>query len=188
LVRSFICVEITAPSTVKNILTTIDTIKSYRSIRTVKPNQLHITLKFLGELPDEKVSEIKDKLQEIEFKSFNLYLEGVGTFPNLNYMRVLWIGIKEGAQQLKDLASLVDSKTHECGIAKEKRAFSPHLTIARIKKLNVNDKNNLKNFVLQNRELSFGDQSISELLLKKSTLTPQGPIYEILSSLVLRDH
>ncbi|MHA1973608.1 MAG: RNA 2',3'-cyclic phosphodiesterase [Candidatus Hodarchaeales archaeon] len=187
MVRSFICVEITNPTTTKNINDVIAKLQ-FKSVRTVKPNQLHITLKFLGELTEKKISQVKDKLQEIDFNSFNLHLTGIGTFPNVNYMRVLWIGVKEGAQQLKDLASLVDSKTHECGITKEKRAFSPHLTIARIKKLNINDKNSLKSFVLENHELDIGDQHIGELILKKSTLTPNGPIYENLLSRVLRDH
>ena len=177
MVRSFICVEINKSEVVSKIEELISKIK-FNGVRPVKSNQLHLTLKFLGEVTDAQLGAIKQVIQTIEFPSFDISLEGMGCFPNLNYIRVAWIGMKEGSENLKQLAELVEGKLNPIGFPREKRRFSPHLTLARIKKLRNSDKKQLTTIIQNSKTIHIGVQLIDELILKKSTLTPKGAIYE----------
>jgi len=185
MVRSFICVEINNSEVVSHIQKSISKIK-FDGVKPVKSNQLHLTLKFLGEVPESQIGPIKQAIQTIEFPSFNISLHGLGCFPNLNYIRVVWIGIKEGNDNLKQLAQFVEEKLNPIGFPREKRPFSPHLTLARIKKLRNPDKKQLTAIIQDSKTIPIGVQLIKELILKKSTLTPKGPIYEDLLVVPLR--
>lgn len=177
MVRSFICVEINDSDVVNQIEEILTKIR-FSGVRTVKSFQLHLTLKFLGEIPESRISTIKKEIQTINIPPFEISLQEMGCFPNLNYIRVVWIGIKEGSNNLKQLAHMIEEKLNPIGFPKEKRGFSPHLTLARIKKLQTADKKKLTTIIQESKEKSFGIQLIEELILKKSTLTPKGPIYE----------
>jgi RNA 2',3'-cyclic 3'-phosphodiesterase len=99
--------------------------------RWARPEGLHVTLKFIGEVSDAKVREIKSALAGVKAAPFELKFENVGFFPSPRSPRVFWIGV-EGAQALPQLAAAIDDATHAHGIAKEDRAYSPHLTLARL--------------------------------------------------------
>jgi 2'-5' RNA ligase len=177
MVRSFICVEINNTEVVRQIEEQIKKTR-FEGVRPVKSNQLHLTLKFLGEVQESRIASIKQAIQSIDFPSFNISLEGIGCFPNLNYIRVVWIGIREGSDNLKQLANMIEEKLNPIGFPREKRGFSPHLTLARIKKLRNADKKQLTAIIQDSKAISIGVQLIDEFILKKSTLTPKGPIYE----------
>jgi 2'-5' RNA ligase len=98
--------------------------------RWVRPESLHVTLKFIGEKPSEKVDEIKRALAVIRGEPFDLNFRGSGFFPTPKAARVFWIGIQSGAA-LAALAGGVDEATSSLGIPKEDHPFSPHLTLAR---------------------------------------------------------
>jgi RNA 2',3'-cyclic 3'-phosphodiesterase len=98
--------------------------------RWVRPESLHVTLKFIGEKPAEKVEEIKNSLTAIRAQAFDLSFRGFGFFPTPKAARVFWIGIAAG-DSLGRLASAVDAATVSLGIPKEEHPFSPHLTLAR---------------------------------------------------------
>jgi 2'-5' RNA ligase len=185
MVRSFICVEINNSEVVSRIEELTSKIK-FDGVRPVKSHQLHLTLKFLGEVPEAQIESIKQAIQTIEFSSFAISLEGMGCFPKLNYIRVVWIGIKEGSENLKQLAELVEEKLNLIGFPREKRRFSPHLTLGRIKKLRNADKKQLTTIIQNSKTIPIGDQMVDELILKKSTLTPKGAIYENLSVVTLK--
>ena len=185
MVRSFICVEINNSEVVSRIEELISKIK-FEGVRLVKSHQLHLTLKFLGEVSEAQIKSIKQAIQTIESSSFDISLEGIGCFPNLNYIRVVWIGIKEGSESLKHLAELVEEKLNPIGFPKEKRRFSPHLTLGRIKKLRNADKKQLTAIIQNSKTIPIGYQVIDELILKKSTLTPKGAIYENLLVIPLK--
>lgn len=177
MVRSFICVEINDSEVVNQIEEILTKIR-FSGVRTVKSFQLHLTLKFLGEIPESRISTIKKEIQTINIPPFEISLQEMGCFPNLNYIRVVWIGIKEGSNNLKQLAHMIEEKLNPIGFPKEKRGFSPHLTLARVKKLQNTDKKKLTTIIQESKEKSFGVQMIKEFILKKSTLKPKGPIYE----------
>src|ERR1700756_2725268 len=98
--------------------------------RWVKPESLHVTLKFIGEQPDSAVENIKQELASIAASTSEIHFSGYGFFPTAKSARVFWIGMDSGPQlaQLAQLAEMVDSKMALQGIPKENRPFSPHLT------------------------------------------------------------
>jgi RNA 2',3'-cyclic 3'-phosphodiesterase len=98
--------------------------------RWVRPESLHVTLKFIGEKPSEQVEEIKRALAAIRAQPFEMAFRGFGFFPTAKAARVFWIGISAG-DLLGQLASAVDAASASLGIPKEDHAFSPHLTMAR---------------------------------------------------------
>jgi 2'-5' RNA ligase len=98
--------------------------------RWARPEGLHVTLKFIGEVSDAKVPEIKSALAAVKAAPFAVKFENVGFFPSPKSPRVFWIGV-EGGSALGELAAAIDNATHAHGVAKEDRAYSPHLTLAR---------------------------------------------------------
>jgi RNA 2',3'-cyclic 3'-phosphodiesterase len=98
--------------------------------RWARPEGLHVTLKFIGEVSDANAQDIKSGLATLEAAPFQVDFENVGFFPTPKSPRVFWIGV-EGGAPLVELAAAIDNATHALGIAKEDRAFSPHLTLAR---------------------------------------------------------
>ena len=98
--------------------------------RWVRPESLHVTLKFIGEPPESAVDPIKHALSDIHGSAQEIHFRGYGFFPTAKSARVFWIGLEAGPQ-LAALASLIDDKMATLGIPKENRAYSPHLTLAR---------------------------------------------------------
>jgi 2'-5' RNA ligase len=98
--------------------------------RWVRPESIHVTLKFIGEKPAEAVEEIKRALSAVKAASFEIGFRGYGFFPTAKSARVFWVGI-EADSQLANLATAVDQATAALGIPKEEHAYSPHLTLAR---------------------------------------------------------
>jgi len=130
------------------------------------------------------VELIKSALAGISQKPFELELRGVGFFPAASLdkarnIRVIWVGMERGAEQLKALQEEVESEMHALGFPFEKR-FSAHVTLCRVKKP-LRPKNELRRVlkkIEELREVEAGKMLVDELKLKKSTLTPKGPIYE----------
>jgi RNA 2',3'-cyclic 3'-phosphodiesterase len=98
--------------------------------RWARTEGLHVTLKFIGEVSDAKVQEIKTALTAVKAVPFEVKFENVGFFPSPKSPRVFWIGV-EGGEALPQLAATIDGVTHGLGLAKEDRAYNPHLTLAR---------------------------------------------------------
>jgi RNA 2',3'-cyclic 3'-phosphodiesterase len=98
--------------------------------RWVRPESMHVTLKFIGEKPAEALQEIKRVVAEARSQAFEINFRGYGFFPTSKSARVFWVGIESGPQ-LASLAAAVDQATSALGIPKEEHAYSPHLTLAR---------------------------------------------------------
>src|SRR5579864_7512781 len=98
--------------------------------RWVRPESLHVTLKFIGEKPEAAVEQIKRELETVSSGAFEIQFSGYGFFPSPKSARVFWLGIASGPQ-LPSLAAIIDEKMAALGIPKEEHAFSPHLTLAR---------------------------------------------------------
>ncbi|RLG42822.1 MAG: RNA 2',3'-cyclic phosphodiesterase, partial [Thermoproteota archaeon] len=111
-------------------------------------------------------------------------LFGVGAFPSMSRPRVIWVGVEEGREELVRLMRWVDSRLRRLGFPREDREPHPHLTIARVKWLR--DRESLKRVLSSLLSTDFGEIEVREIRLKKSTLTPKGPIYETLASIPLR--
>jgi len=150
--------------------------KTGADLKLVDPENIHITLKFLGDTEETLISEIEKIMNNAvkETKPFNIQLKGTGVFPNQNYIKVVWVGIEHG-DPIASIANEIDEKLSKLGFKKEERAFSPHLTIARVKTSRNKDK--LLQTIEKYRDVEFSDIKVDLIKLKKSDLTPKGPIY-----------
>jgi 2'-5' RNA ligase len=164
--------------------------------RWVCPESLHITLKFIGEQPTERVEAIAARLLRVKSNAFEIRIGGYGFFPTAKAPRVFWIGI-DGGPRLAGLAEAVDAATAELGIPREDRAYSPHLTLARgggrsgSPKWRKGDGPNNTFAVLEKRlpamgELDFGTMMAHEFILYQSRLSPGGSKYTRLQRFPLR--
>jgi RNA 2',3'-cyclic 3'-phosphodiesterase len=155
--------------------------------RWVRPESLHVTLKFIGEQPPERVEAISERLRRVESGPFEIRTAGYGFFPTAKAPRVFWIGIEAGPQ-LAELAEEIDMAVAELGISREDRPFSPHLTLARAggrsgsPKWRKGDGPNTAFAVLEKRlaamgELDFGRMRAHEFILYQSQLSPGGSKY-----------
>jgi 2'-5' RNA ligase len=144
-------------------------------LRIVEPKNIHITIRFLGELDTKKLEAVKEVMEKLRFKSFEVELRGLGAFDSLNRIRVVWIGIGRGSKEASEIFEALEPKLRQLGLEPEVRGFSPHLTIARVRSPRRNEA--LKNLILRNSDRPFGAMRAEILRLKKSTLTPRGPIY-----------
>lgn len=168
--RAFVAVEITDNEILDSIRKVQDEIKI--AAKPVEVKNMHFTLLFLGEITEEMAGKVAEQLKTIEFSPFSISFEGVGAFPKPRFARVVWIGIKEGADELVRLAKTVEEKLASLGFSADK-PFKPHATIFRIKGRAEDVTGQLSNHFATN----FGVQPVSEIKLKRSILTPQGPIY-----------
>ena len=170
--RAFIAVEV--PEHIRNLVYEFIQSEAKRElpIKWVVFENLHITLKFLGEIDEKKRSETGSVIAQTgkKYSRFTVRLEGLGCFPNPRNPRVLWVGVKEGNTELCDIAGELEKQLASLGFKEEKR-FHPHLTIGRIKKFcKVDD--------ILAKHISTDEFGIDSLVLFKSTLKPDGPVYE----------
>ena len=154
-------------------------------VKWVRPEALHITLKFLGDVESGRIPEVGDAVDRAVSgkRAFDLSLEGTGCFPNLKRPAVLWIGVKEGAKEATDLASAAESALLELGFEREKRPFSPHLTMGRIR-----SPRNVTQMMKAAAEAGFASAPfrIDSVHLMKSDLQYTGAVYTSLRSLKLQ--
>ncbi len=149
----------------------------------VKKDNLHLTLKFLGEVPEKKIPAIKDALSKISSPLFELDISGVGTFPTPYSVRVLWFGAGKGAKEFIELQKKLDVEIAPLKFPPEK-SYVPHLTFARVKR--VLDKAKLRELIEHNHHtFDVGAFTASNFRLMKSALTPKGPEYDEVSSFKL---
>ena len=158
--------------------------KTGADVKLVDPKIVHITLKFLGDTEEnlvEKIEEImKNSVEEI--KPFEMQLIGTGVFPDQKYIRVAWIGIKNG-EQIGKIANKIEEQISKLGFEKENREFSAHLTIGRIR--SAKNKEKLLQVIEKYKDANFGSYKVDSIKLKKSELTPKGPIYTTLKEVKL---
>lgn len=184
--RAFVSVEIKESGILDGIRKIqaefADSLANPKSIRLVDAGILHFTLQFLGEIPDQAQMPIAKALSAITFEPFDLEVKGVGAFPNSTSPKVVWVGAntqarntknaKHGNAELANLAQSVTSVLNPLGYRRDK-PFKPHSTIFRVKMREQSITERLSRL----KDATFGTQTIDRLNLKKSQLTPKGPIY-----------
>jgi RNA 2',3'-cyclic 3'-phosphodiesterase len=140
--------------------------------RWARVEGLHVTLKFIGEVSDARVQEIKTALASIKHASFSVRFDGVGFFPNANAARVFWAGV-DGGKELPQLASSVDSALEKIGIAREDKSYHPHLTLARAGNHPLRELKTLA----ANPPAQFGEMTAREFFLYQSQPQKGGSRY-----------
>jgi len=139
---------------------------------TAKDN-FHLTLKFLGDVPEEKIEEIKKKLSEIKFKKFSAKIGKIGFFPNENFIKIIWVGFDSA--EVEKIQKMIEEKLKEFPSAFEK--FSSHITLVRVK--GTKKRKELKEHLdkINFRKLDF---EVGEFVLMKSEVRQEGPTYKVL--------
>jgi len=158
-------------------------------VKWVEPDNIHLTLKFLGEIKDSQLNKVSLILEELakDTPSFAVVICSIGAFPRITSPRVIWAGIDKGKEEVNDTAKRLEEKLSLIGIPKEERRFSSHITIGRTRSgLNLDKLAG----GLEKMSLLANDQrrefQASKITLFKSTLTPKGPIYAILKEANLK--
>ena len=149
------------------------------NMKLVEIENIHITLKFLGDIEDHQVDEVSQVIRDITFKPFEFTVEGVGVFPNLKRPTTIWAGISSGVGELADLFNKVNDGLAKLGFEKDRRRFHPHLTVARVR--SGQNKDRLVDELVGLEEMGFGKVQVDRIYLKKSVLTSKGPIYSTLA-------
>jgi len=191
-IRSFVAVEL--PNKVSQALATI--IADLRSsisdsqVKWVKPQNIHLTLKFLGDISTESIPSISESISAASagHPSFCLFLKDSGAFPNMRSPRVIWTGLDGDMERLRVLQHQIDKELHELGFPEEKKDYRAHLTLGRVRdRLPKKDIDSIAAALRSQKapeEIRF---NVTRLSLMKSTLTPQGPVYEVLRDFCLTE-
>jgi len=149
--------------------------KNLKGIKWVEYENLHITLKFLGDLDEGKVERVKKVIKKVSSDTDGFYVSGgsFGAFPTPHKARVLFFGIKEGKDHIYNLFEKLEQELGKIGFEREKKPYHPHITVGRGKR-QVFDVSEFLNLNATFR------QKVKSITLFKSTLTPKGPIYDVL--------
>ncbi|WP_436901122.1 RNA 2',3'-cyclic phosphodiesterase [Halovenus halobia] len=147
-------------------------------LRFTDPTQTHITLKFLGETDQERLDELTDAIEnavaDADTGPFEAEIGGLGVFPHLDYISVVWVGVREGSAKLAALHEAIEAQTTTLGFDPEDHEFTPHATLARMDHAGGKD---LVQDVVENRDPDLGTVAFEEIRLTESTLTEDGPEY-----------
>lgn len=147
----------------------------------VEPESLHLTLKFLGGVEQERVDAIVQAVEcrLLDRSPFKMSLRGLGTFPDERAPKVLWLGVDQGKRDLMELSKRIESALYPIGFAADLRAFHPHLTLARIKSLSGIEA--MMSVVESHRKAEPGGEArVDHISLYKSELLPKGPVHTVL--------
>ena len=183
--RTFIAVEL--PRDIQRILKGIqdELRKSGADVKWIQPDHIHLTLKFLGEIPEEKIEAVLKVMESsLEcFAAFSFRLSHLGAFPKPENPRIIWVGVDSGENELKRLAGVLEKNLGSLGFKKEERGFAAHITLGRVR-------SSLNKFALSKLLKSYSlpqpmAQDVKNLVLFKSTLTSSGPLYEALKKIPL---
>lgn len=184
MIRAFIGIKIPEEITEKIDSFSKEKLKNIKNIKRVEKENLHITLKFLGEIGEDEVERIKEELKKISFRKFEIKIKGLGVFPSISNPKVIWIGGESEKIQVLKREIDLHIKNSQINIKKEDdRPFVIHITIGRIKKEGEKESEKIKRLVKENPD--FGHFYAEEFILFQSVLTPDGPIYKVLEKFPL---
>ncbi len=185
MIRTFIAFDLENDETRNNLSNFIERLKlNQPKIKFVEPENYHMTVKFLGNINETLAPKIyqilKEEINEGMFggKSYNYVLKGIGQFRSYSVLWVKLVGDTAFLQEIKN--RIEDSLNEKLKIPRDKRSkFEPHMTIGRVKKQGINYKtfDSFKSLILDNKDTEYGSFPIDGVKLKKSVLTPKGPIY-----------
>ena len=178
--RTFICIEILDAKIIQDISDIQREFKSLQGrIKSTELENIHITLKFLGDITEDTADEIIELLDKVEFEPIDLHLKGTGCFPNPKRPRIVWIGVEEGADKVRNIYDQINRKLSKYNFKKDR--FKSHITISRVKFLDRRETPRFINLLDQFKDKDFGTIKISSFQFKKSVLTSKGPIYTTLN-------
>ncbi len=144
-------------------------------IKFVERENLHITLKFIGEVDDGRAKNIAAALRSVEARQFDVEVRGIGAFPNPARARVIWAGVGKGFEEIVALSREIDEILAKEGVPRESKEFHPHVTMGRVKRFDPE----IARIISAGRDRKFGTFRFERFVLFRSTLTRSGPIYDV---------
>ena len=185
-IRSFIAIEI--PPAVRLLLEGLqrDLKKAEGDVRWVRPEGIHLTLKFLGSIEKREAEKVSRALESIAaaWRPIDLNFHGMGCFPGLRAPRVVWVGLNRGREQVVSLQQVIEDRLAKEGFAREQRSFTPHLTIGRVR--SQRGREALIQTIEMKRDIPIGGFCTREITFFRSELNPQGAIYTKMGIFPLR--
>jgi 2'-5' RNA ligase len=179
MIRAFIAFDIDSDLVLKRLSEVQKMlINTGADLKLVEPKNIHVTMRFLGDISPSSVDSIYEEMKKVAFKPFDIELKGLGAFPTLKYARVVWVGIQKGAHELESVFDQLEPCLQTLGFRPDPKGFSPHLTIARVK--SGRNKAELVKCIEEMVDYECGMIRAEYLRLKKSVLTLKGPIYSTL--------
>lgn len=147
----------------------------------VRPDNIHLTMKFLGDLEDHRAANVSNALAELAAatSAFELHVEGVGAFPPRGVVRVVWVGVADPARRLAECQARCESLLTRAGFAPERRPFAPHLTIARCRVAKLSGQ--IRKLIERHGDVDGGRLAVARVALYRSVLSPAGSQYTVLS-------
>lgn len=187
-IRTFIAIEL--PEEVQHGLARVqgELKRSHPPVRWVSPEKIHVTLKFLGEIPAEQVESVCQVAARVAASAvpFELEAAGAGVFPNLRRPRVVWVGVQGDLPALHTLQASLEQELARAGFPKEERPFSPHLTLGRVQdRASPAEARSLGQAVAGLEVPLLGRWRVEEIVVMRSDLRPEGPLYTPLRALRL---
>ena len=152
-------------------------------VKLVERENLHVTLKFLGDINAEMVEKVSGVAKSSTVGKFLMQVKGSGVFPNQKMPRVLWAGVGEGSGKVTSIFSQLDTGIAKLGYPEE-RNFTPHITVGRVKSLR--NKDGLLEALNRFSSENFGEMMIDKIILKRSILSSSGPVYSNLKEVPLQ--
>jgi len=181
-VRSFISIDLEDQHILSRIGSILSSLQALGGdLKPVERENIHLTLKFLGNVSTSQLAEVKSSLIQLAFPEFSAEIKGAGAFPNLNHMNLIWVGVNEGWSQIEQIYEQVESLSSGLGFRRENRPFSPHITIARVR--SGRNRDETANFLQHLSDESFGTITVNKVRLKQSILSSAGPKYSTLLDL-----
>lgn len=169
--RAFIAIEL--GDEVRKRLREFQQELDFKGVKLVESTNLHITLFFLGEIDEQKQARVVSAMENISAGKFELSCKGVGVFPNPNFIRVVWAGCE--SPQVGEIYGQLAGEIRRLGY--ELEPFHPHVTVARVKDPRTKEK--VLEALAKFKGADFGRCMVERVVLMKSTLTPKGPVYEV---------
>jgi 2'-5' RNA ligase len=178
-VRTFIAFDINNQSVLQKFTEVQSSlVRTGADLKLVDPQNIHMTMRFLGDVQVSRIDSIHESMKKTDFSAFTCQIHGLGAFPHLGHPRVVWAGIIKGSEELTRIANQLETELRQLGFRPDPKGFSPHLTLARVR--TGRNKAELAHCIQTMEDYEFGIVKADCLRLKKSLLTPKGPIYSTL--------
>lgn len=182
--RTFIAIEIENGDVLRKLIEARDQLLGVGAdLKPVEDENIHLTLRFIGEIPAGLVKVLCHEISGVRYHRFQMHVRGVGAFPTLSRPRVIWAGVGEGSEDVISLYKLIEPIVRRLGVPAEREEFVPHITLARVKGPRNVDK--LVKLLSSMVDTDFGYTEVTAVYVKKSVLTPRGPIYSNLCTVKL---
>jgi 2'-5' RNA ligase len=186
MMRIFVAIElpVTIAESIGQIQAELKQLLPPNSVRWMRPNRIHLTLKFIGEVASNTLEEYRSALVEGVggVKGFPVQIAGFGCFPNIRRPRVLWLGVEERSGSLDKMQATIEERVEQLGISRDNRPFKPHLTLGRVKRQDSRLARELREFTPG----SIGSFEVREITLFRSELRSTGVVYTSLAKVVIK--